>query len=105
MSQEKRILGVASMFYKDDKHSHPVRRKVLVIGETAETLTGMELREGNVVRSYREARQRIVTYDKNKIARFGDYSRLKKAKRNRNRSDDESTLERMDFRTLITEGV
>lgn len=103
--KEMKILGVASMFYQGNNHTHPVRRTVLVLHEDARTITGMEIREGRKVRSYAQARQHVRIYKKSEIAKFGDYSRLKASQKNAQRRNDESTLERMDFLTLIRQGI
>lgn len=95
------ITGVAG-FYLKDGHTHPVCRKVLVTSETNDTITGYEIREGRVIRSFLDARNYLKTYNKADIARYGDYCRLKKAKRNSDKNDAESTLERYDLISIMS---
>jgi hypothetical protein len=90
-------------FYYQGSHSHPVRRTVLIVAETQTTFTGYELREGKTLRTYGDAL--IRTYRKDKIAKFGDYSRLRKNRQNYNRKDSESTLTRSNIFDLIKNGA
>jgi argininosuccinate synthase len=58
---------VARFYYKGT-HSHPVRRTVLLINVTQNTISGFELREGSVVRAFNEAP--VKTYRRRNIAKF-----------------------------------
>jgi hypothetical protein len=90
-------------FYYQGSHSHPVRRTVLIVNETDTVITGYELREGRNIRTYADAV--IRSYRKNRIANYGDYSRLRKNRRNYNKNDSESTLVRTDLLDLVKTGV
>jgi hypothetical protein len=59
---------VAKFFYKGT-HSRPIRRTVIVIKETRKIIVGYELREGNVLRSTKDAKNHIKSYLKSKIAK------------------------------------
>lgn len=93
---------VARFYYKGS-HSHPVRRTVVVVDETPTLLTGYELREGKNVRSYGEAK--IRSYRKDRIANFGDYTRLKQSRSNYARNNTETTLERGEMFDLVKNGA
>ena len=95
---------VARFYYKGS-HSHPVRRTVLVIEENDDVLVGYELRVGRKVRTVNEAKQNIRSYSKDKIARYGDYSRLRRSSRTVLRDASESTLERLPLSTIFEQGV
>jgi hypothetical protein len=90
-------------FYYQGSHSHPIRRTVLIVDETPTMLTGYELREGKTIRSYGDAV--IRSYRKDRIAKFGDYSRLRKNRQNYNRNDSESTLTRAEMFDLVKNGA
>jgi hypothetical protein len=93
---------VAKFFYKGH-HTHPVNRTILVHKETETTITGYELREGDILRKFRNAP--IKTFSKDKIAKYGDYCRLRSSKKNAKKSCDQTTLERYDLLDLIKNGV
>lgn len=93
---------VAKFYYKGT-HSHPVRRTILVVEETSKFMVGYELREGTTVRAFKQSP--VKKYLKNEIARYGDYSRLKNSQRNKDRKNNETTLERANFSALVLEGV
>jgi len=95
-------LPVARFYYKGS-HSHPIRRTVLVIEENSTIITGYELREGNKTRNYTD--NVIRSYRKDKIAKFGDYSRLRRNRRNYMKKNTESTLERFSFLNLLKKGI
>jgi hypothetical protein len=97
---------VARFFYQG-KHSHPVRRTVLVTNETETAITGYELREGTKVRSAQEAVTSgcVKTYRKDRIARWGDYSRLTRNSRNFWRDPNQSTLDREPIMTVFVQGA
>ena len=69
-------------FYYQGNHSHPVRRTVLIVEETKTHITGYEFRCGTEVRTRGEAMSKIRSYKKDKIAKWGDYSRLTKSSKN-----------------------
>lgn len=97
-----RTLPVARFYYQGN-HTHPIRRTILVIESDRKYLKGYELRCGNKVRDREDAP--IRTYTKSEITRFGDYSRIRNAKKNSGRALTESTLERSSLKTLETIGV
>jgi hypothetical protein len=98
-------LTVGKFFYQGKSHTHPVRRTVVILEERADEFVGYELRSGNMVRTLKEAIEgrKVKTYKKSKIARFGDYCRL------RNRRDvtdvSASTLRRMELVDLLIQGA
>jgi len=95
--------GPVAKFYYKGSHTHPVRRTVLVIEETAKILVGYEIREGKEVRKVGDSP--IKSFRKDKIANFGDYCRLKMNNQYYKKLNSESTLERFDFKDLVTCGV
>lgn len=95
--------GPVARFYYQGCHAHPVRRTVLVVEETATVLTGYEVREGKSIREVRKAP--IKSFRKDKIANFGDYSRLKMNKEDYQRLDSESTLVRSNLEELVRNGA
>jgi len=99
-----RKLPVARFYYKGS-HSHPIRRTVVLIkNETsADILVGYELREGKTVRQLSEAP--VKSYRRNKIAKFGDYSRLRYSKLNKSKNLDDSTLVRTNLLNLLISGA
>jgi hypothetical protein len=94
-----RNLPVAKFYYQGT-HSHPVRRTVLVIENTRDKIVGYELREGKTVRSLRELSKTIKTYNKDKIAKYGDYCRLTMSSKNQKKKANQSTLERLSITAL-----
>lgn len=90
-------------FYYQGNHSHPIRRTVLIIESDRKYIKGYELRCGRKTRSRDEAPVR--TYLKSEIARYGDYSRLRNAKKNAGRAATDSTLTRSSLKELATVGV
>lgn len=98
---------VARFWYQGESHSHPVRRTVLLIEETRDHLIGYELREGNTVRTVEDVvKNRMVkTYRKDRIAKYGDYSRIRMNSRNFLKPFEESTLERSSILTMFSEGA
>ena len=95
---------VARFFYQGH-HSHPVRRTVLVIEDRENLLVGYEIREGKTVRSGAEAIASIKSYRKDRIAKWGDYSRLRMTSKTILKNPEVSTLEREPIVTLFTEGA
>ena len=92
-------------FYYQGAHSHPVRRTVLVIEETSETITGYEFRCGNEVRTREEALQHVKSFRKDKIPKWGDYSRLRMSSKTFLKDPEKSTLERFGIVTMFSEGA
>ncbi len=92
-------------FYYQGVHSHPVRRTVLVIEETENHITGYEFRTGNVVRTREEALESIKTYRKDRIAKWGDYGRLRQSYKTFLKDPKKSTLERFGIVTMFSEGA
>lgn len=88
-------------FYFQGDHSHPVRREVLIINEDAHTITGYEIREGNKIRTLRQAIHKVKVYRKDKIACWGDYSRLRMTSKTIFKNPQESTLERFPLVDLF----
>lgn len=95
-------LPVAKFYYQGN-HSHPVRRTVLIVEETKDQIKGYELREGKVTRSLTEVGRFIKSYRKDKIARWGDYSRLMKTAKSRKKGVNSTTLERFSIVGIFTE--
>lgn len=95
-----RNLPVAQFYYQGN-HTHPVRRTVLVIKNTKKMIVGYEIREGNTIRAYDEVGKHIKSYKKDKIAKYGDYCRLRMSKENKNKMAQESTLKRKSFKTVL----
>lgn len=96
--------NTVARFYYQGTHSHPIRRTVLVIEETKDHITGYEIREGSVVRSISETRETIRKYRKDKIAKWGDYSRLRMSAKNYLNDPNETTLVRESVQTMFTKG-
>lgn len=95
---------VARFFYRGQRHSHPIRRTVLVIFSTSTLITGYELREGSTVRKFKDAP--IKSYRKDRIAKVNEIDKrrilVKTTPKNRR---NESTLIRSDLMSLIKEGT
>ncbi len=89
---------VAKFFYKGS-HSHPVRRTVLLDTVTSTHIGGYEIRCGNETFSLQDAPYR--SYSRNKIAKSGDYCRIKRTRKYKNLSDSHTTLERMELVDVI----
>ena len=92
-------------FYYKGNHSHPIRRTVLIIEETSTHITGYELRAGKVSRTPLEALKYVRTYSRDKIARYGDYSRLRMSSKGIFKLQAETTLERFPIVSLFSEGA
>ena len=92
-------------FYYQGAHSHPIRRTVLIIEETEDRITGYEFRAGNVVRTREEALESIKTYRKDRIPKWGDYSRLRMTWKTFLKDPEKSTLERSGIVTMFSEGA
>lgn len=92
-------------FYYQGKHTHPVRRTVLVIEDRENMIVGYEVREGGTVREVSEALSCVKSYRKDRIAKYGDYSRLRMSSKTYLKDPKESTLERQPIVTMFTEGA
>lgn len=89
---------VARFYYKG-KHTHPVRRTVLLIEVNRRWIRGYELREGSTERTFAEAP--IKTYTRKKIATLTQLD-----SRSPKRSDvPVSTLVRANYVDLIVNGA
>jgi hypothetical protein len=95
-------LPVAKFYYQGN-HSHPVRRTVLIVEETKDQFKGYEIREGRTTRSLTEIANHIKSYRKDKIAKWGDYSRLRLAGKARKKSPNNTTLERYPIVAMFSE--
>jgi len=96
--------NTVARFYYQGSHSHPIRRTVLVIEESDTHITGYEIREGTHVRTIEEARVSVRTYKKDRIAKWGDYSRLRMSAKNFMHDPEDTTLVRESITTMFTEG-
>ena len=99
-----RNMPVARFFYQGRKHTHPVRRTVLLIESTQGFIRGYEMREGTRTRSYKTAP--IRTYRRDKIANIDqiDLRRTHRTKTPLNKLN-ETTLVRGSLVNLIKDGV
>ena len=94
---------VARFFYQGN-HSHPVRRTILVIEEDDVKIVGYEFRCGKEVRTRDEALSCIRTYRKDRIAKWGDYKRLRMTSKTYLKDPAKTTLERSSIVTMFSEG-
>lgn len=99
-----RNLPVADFYYRGKSHTHPVRRRILVIERTPKIIRGYELREGATKRTFKNAP--IKSYSRNRIAKISEidkrrvlYQNTPKSKRN------QSTMRTMTLLDLVREGV
>lgn len=93
-------LPVAKFYYRGN-HSHPVRRTVLIIEENKESFVGYEIREGKTLRPINQVFKFIKTYKKNKIAKWGDYSKTRDAAKTLKKKMNQSTLERLPISGIL----
>lgn len=96
--------NTVARFYYQGSHTHPIRRTVLVIEESDTHITGYEIREGGKIRSVKEARNAVRTYRKDRIAKWGDYKRLRMSAKNFMNDPEETTLVRSSIQSMFTEG-
>lgn len=89
---------IAKFFYQGN-HSHPIRRTVILDKNTTDYIAGYEIRSGNDVFTLQEAPYK--QYSKAKIARAGDYCRIRRTKKYQNVSADTTTLERLELLEVI----
>ena len=92
-------LPVARFWYKG-RHTHPVRRTVLITQQDSESITGYELRDGNKTRAAKYSP--VKTYIRNKIAKT---SNLRIDNPLRKNSKIKSTLVRKPLLDLIESGI
>ena len=92
-------------FYYRGAHTHPVRRTVLIIEETETAITGYEFRCGNVVRTREEALKSIKTFRKDRIPKWGDYSRLRMTSKTFLKDPEKTTLERFGIVSMFSDGA
>lgn len=93
---------VAEFYYQGESHSHPVRRKVLIHKITPKLIVAYELREGNTVRSFKNAP--IKSYRRDRIARIEQCGRRLRARTPRTKLKN-STLQRSGLIDLVKNGV
>mgnify|MGYP000871577344 CR=1 FL=1 len=94
---------VARFYYQGKSHTHPVRRTILIIEDLPTLLIGYEMREGSKLRSIKDAP--VKSYRKDRIAKYGDYSRLRKTKVGAKKDPSESTLNRTEIIEFIRNGA
>jgi hypothetical protein len=92
-------------FYYQGTHTHPVRRTVLIIEEKPNLIVGYEFREGQTVRTLAEALNNVKSYRKDRIAKWGDYKRLRMTTKTFLKSPEDSTLERFPILVMFSEGA
>jgi hypothetical protein len=95
---------VARFYYKG-QHSHPVRRTVLIIEDRDDMIVGYEIRVGDTVRTVSEALDSVKSYRKDRIAKWGDYSRLRMSSKTFMKDPNETTLERFPIMSMFKEGA
>lgn len=95
---------VARFFYQGT-HSHPIRRTVLITETTPTLIKGYEFREGFTVRTREQALGKMKSYRRDRIAKWGDYSRLTMYSPGSSKNPDTSTLERFPLLVMFTEGA
>ena len=94
---------VAKFFYKGD-HTHPIRRTVLIVEITDNLLTGYEIREGSIIRSFKDAP--IKSFSRRKIAKVGQIDRRRVLRQMAKRGQlRKTTLIRTDLKELICNGA
>ena len=91
---------VAKFFYQGN-HTHPVRRTVLIIENTSKLIVGYELREGNDIRSVKNAP--IKSYRKDRIAKTRQL-RLENPRR-ADSTEEVSTYQRETLISLLEYGI
>jgi hypothetical protein len=95
---------VARFFYRG-KHTHPVRRTVLIVENNGKTFTGYELREGSIVRNTLD-KAPIKSFRKDRIATIGQIDRRRKLRKDTPSSrQDQTTFNRSGLTSLVTEGI
>ena len=92
-------------FYYQGHHSHPVRRTVLIIEDKEDMIVGYEFREGDTIRTVNEALRSVKSFRKDRIAKWGDYSRLRMSSKTFLKDPTESTLERFPIVSMFSDGA
>ena len=95
---------VARFFYRG-KHTHPVRRTVLIVENNGKIFTGYELREGTTVRSTVE-KAPVKSFRKDRIAAIGEIDKRRKLRQSTpKKRQDQTTLIRSALTSLVTDGI
>ena len=95
---------VARFFYRG-KHTHPVRRTVLIVENNGKTFTGYELREGDMVRSTVD-KAPVKSFRKDRIAAIGEIDKRRKLRQSTpKKRQDQTTFTRSDLTSLVTDGI
>lgn len=90
---------VAKFYYKG-QHKCPIKRTIIIVEVKENIITGYELREGSIVRSYKNAP--IKSYRRSSIAKANEIDRRK----SKDYKDlNSSTFKRMSLRELVKFGV
>ncbi len=90
---------VADFYYKGPSHSHPVRRRVVIVNLTRTHVSGYELREGHLTREIDEAP--FKTYRRDRIATRGQCRLESKVRRVSKTRLSETTFNRKPLQTLV----
>lgn len=85
-------LSLAKFWYQGQSHTHPVRREVILTGNSRTHLVGYEVRVGRDTTPVDVAP--IKSYRKDKIARYGQFCRIRESKKNQDKDMTASTLVR-----------
>ena len=95
---------VARFFYQG-KHTHPVRRTVLIVENNGKTFTGYELREGSTVRTTVD-KAPIKSFRKDRIADIGQIDKRRKLHQSTpKKKHTQTTFSRSDLTSLVTVGI
>ena len=95
---------VARFFYRG-KHTHPVRRTVLIVENNGKTFTGYELREGATVRSTVD-KAPVKSFRKDRIAIIGEIDKRRKLRQaTPKKRHAQTTLARSPLASLVTDGI
>ena len=110
MNEQNKVYDVVSKmpvarFFYQGTHSHPVRRTVVIIKNLKNSIVGYEFREGAKVRAPEEAVKHVKTYRLDRIAKYGDYVRLRETRRGLFKKEGETTLERLPLVALFRDGA
>lgn len=92
---------VAKFYYKGS-HSHPVKRIVLVVEERDNMIIGYEIQEGKEFRSIKDSFNNIKSYRKDRIAKWGDYKRLRMSSKTLMKNPEKTTLERYSINVIFS---
>lgn len=96
---------IVRCYYQGQHHTHPVQRTMAVIHEDDNVITGYEFRCGREVRTVAEAKNCIRSYRKDKIAKYGDYIRLRATRSTLMKDPNETTLSRESILTFLRRGA